>query len=58
MLTEAHGQPLPHIEAGCQVVQAGEVFLASTAPRSLDSRYFGMVLVQDLTAQASPVLTG
>jgi len=53
---EAHGRPLPHIE-GCQTIQTGEVFLASPAPRSLDSRYFGVVPMADLTAQAVPLVT-
>jgi type IV secretory pathway protease TraF len=34
------GQVLPQL-SGCQTLQPGEVFLASTAPRSLDGRYFG-----------------
>jgi len=33
------------------------VFLASHAPASLDSRYFGPVAVSSLTAHAFPVLT-
>jgi conjugative transfer signal peptidase TraF len=53
---EAQGRPLPHIR-GCTRVQDGEVFLASPAPRSLDSRYFSSVPVAALTAQATPLLT-
>jgi conjugative transfer signal peptidase TraF len=53
--TEAGGYPLPHI-TGCLTVGAGEVFVASKGYRSLDSRYFGSVRVQDLTAWATPVL--
>ncbi len=53
---EAHGQPLPHLD-GCVPVGEGEVFLASPAPNSLDSRYFSTVRIDDLTAQAFPVLT-
>jgi type IV secretory pathway protease TraF len=57
IFSEVQGQALPHIDEGCQVVQEGEVFLASQAPRSLDSRYIGPVRIPALTAQASPVLT-
>jgi type IV secretory pathway protease TraF len=52
-----NAQPLPHIAEGCQVVPDGAVFLASAMAQSLDSRYFGLVLVQDITAQAMPLLT-
>jgi type IV secretory pathway protease TraF len=52
--TEAGGKPLPHLD-GCQVVPEGAVFLASPAPRSLDSRYFGMTPVATLTAVAAPL---
>ncbi len=51
---EAHGKILPHLD-GCQTLQAGEVFLASTAPRSLDGRYFGITPTSTLTAQAVPL---
>ena len=53
---EAHGHPLPHL-VGCQSVPEEQVFLATTAPRSLDGRYFGMTPVTTITAQAVPVLT-
>lgn len=56
VLTASHGHPVPHVE-GCLVVQAGEVFLASSKPRSLDSRYYGPIPVAALTAQATPLLT-
>jgi type IV secretory pathway protease TraF len=56
ILREAHGQPLPHI-TGCLVVQPSEVFLASAVPKSLDSRYYGPVTVQALTAHALPLWT-
>ena len=48
---------LPHLDAGCQPVPAGMVFLASHAPHSFDGRYMGMTPVVTLTAQATPVLT-
>ena len=54
---DAEGQPLPRLREGCVVVQSGTVFLASAAPQSLDSRYFGSVPVTVLTAQALPLLT-
>ena len=43
---EHKGQPLP-VFWGCHVVGAGEVFVASHAPKSLDGRYFGMTRVVD-----------
>ena len=54
--TEADGKPLPHLD-GCQVVPQGAVFLASTQPKSLDGRYFGMTPTSTLTAQAVPLWT-
>jgi len=54
--TEADGKPLPHLD-GCQVVPEGAVFLASTQPKSLDGRYFGMTPTSTLTAQAVPLWT-
>ena len=53
----AHGQPLSQIAEGCLVVQEGDVFLASPAPKSLDGRYMGPVRVSTLTARAVPFLT-
>ena len=44
-------RPLPHLDAGCQPVPEGMVFLASQAPKSLDGRYLGMTPVATLTAQ-------
>ena len=54
---ETHGTPLPHLDAGCQTVPEGMVFLASQAPKSLDGRYLGMTPVASLAAVATPVLT-
>jgi conjugative transfer signal peptidase TraF len=51
------GTPLPHLPEGCQRVPAGMVFLASHIRNSIDSRYFGAVAVQTLTAQAVPLWT-
>jgi conjugative transfer signal peptidase TraF len=53
---EADGKPLPHLE-GCQMVPEAQVFLASTAPRSLDGRYFGLTRIAELTARALPLWT-
>jgi len=53
----AQGMLLPRLYAGCFFMQPGEVFLASAAPRSNDSRYFGPIPVAALTAQATPLLT-
>jgi type IV secretory pathway protease TraF len=53
---EARGMPLPRIQ-GCLRVQAGEVFLASPAPGSLDGRSFGPTPVAALTARAVPLVT-
>ncbi len=57
VLREAHGQPLPHIDAGCQVIPESTVFLASPVVRSLDSRYYGAVGMTDITAVAFPIVT-
>jgi type IV secretory pathway protease TraF len=54
--TEADGKPLPHLD-GCQVVPQGAVFLASTQPKSLDGRYFGVTPIADLTARAVALWT-
>jgi type IV secretory pathway protease TraF len=43
-------------EGRCAVVPPGHVFLASPAPQSLDSRYFGPVAVDAITATATPLL--
>ena len=56
VLTAAHGMALPQWW-GCTVVRAGEVVVASQAPRSNDSRYFGPVPIRDITAVAVPVWT-
>jgi type IV secretory pathway protease TraF len=53
---EAQGKPLPHLD-GCAVVPEGTVFLASTQPKSLDGRYFGMTPIATLTARAVPLWT-
>ena len=53
---EAHGKVLPH-QGGCEVVPEGSVFLASTQPKSLDGRYFGMTPISTLTARAVPLWT-
>lgn len=55
--TEAHGRPVPTIPPGCQTIPEGHLFLASHAPRSLDSRYFSFVALSSITAGATPVWT-
>jgi type IV secretory pathway protease TraF len=44
-------------EDRCAMVPPGHVFLASTAPQSLDSRYFGPIAISDVSALATPLLT-
>jgi type IV secretory pathway protease TraF len=46
--TAWRGRSLPVIW-GCHVVQAGEVFVASKVPGSLDGRYLGMTRISDTT---------
>jgi len=53
---EAAHKPLPKLR-GCLLVKPGDVFLASSAPRSLDGRYWGTTPMTGLTAKAIPVLT-
>ena len=54
--TEAAGRALPHLE-GCQVVPEAQVLLASTVPKSLDGRYFGLTRIAEVTARAVPLWT-
>lgn len=56
VLTEAHGKALPRLR-GCFAVHDGEVLLATQTVRTLDGRYFGVVPVSALTAQALPLWT-
>jgi len=56
VLREARGMPLPW-HPGCHRVADGRVFVASAMPNSLDSRYFGDILVTSLVAIASPLWT-
>jgi type IV secretory pathway protease TraF len=56
ILAAARGKALPQLR-GCVELRPGQVFLASQTPRTLDGRYFGVVAVQDLTAQAMPLWT-
>jgi type IV secretory pathway protease TraF len=58
VLHEAYGLPLPHpLPDGCATLGAGEVFVATVTHRSLDSRYFGPVPMQTLSARAIPIYT-
>jgi len=53
------GNPLPSAIAvdTCLVVPPGYVFLATDAPQSLDSRYYGPVAIRQISAIATPLLT-
>jgi type IV secretory pathway protease TraF len=53
------GVALPSAVAAdtCVVVPPGHVFLATTVPHSLDSRYYGTVPMAQITATATPFLT-
>lgn len=54
-----NGTALPSAVAddSCVTVPPGYVFLASPAPQSKDSRYFGAVPITQLSAIATPLLT-
>jgi len=53
------GEPLPSAvgEDRCALVPPGHVFLATMAPDSLDSRYFGPIALAQISATATPFLT-
>ena len=53
------GDPLPSAIAAntCAIVPPGDVFLATAAPYSLDSRYYGPVSVAQISAIAAPFWT-
>jgi type IV secretory pathway protease TraF len=53
------GQLLPQMATGdgCTLVPDGSVFLASPVDGSLDSRYFGLVPIADLSAVATLLWT-
>jgi type IV secretory pathway protease TraF len=53
------GDPLPSAIAAdtCTMVPPGHVFLATAAPYSLDSRYYGPVAVARIAAIATPFWT-
>jgi type IV secretory pathway protease TraF len=53
----AHGMSVPHLDAGCQIVPPGAVFLGSQEPKSLDSRYFASVPLAAVVAVATPLWT-
>jgi type IV secretory pathway protease TraF len=53
------GEPLPSAIATdtCATVPPGHVFLATTAPSSLDSRYYGPIAMAQIAATATPLWT-
>jgi len=53
------GEPLPSAVAPdtCVMVPPDHVFLATNAPYSLDSRYYGAVAIDQMTATATPLWT-
>jgi type IV secretory pathway protease TraF len=53
------GEPLPSPVAPdrCARVPPGHVFLASSAPYSLDSRYYGPIAMEQIAATATPLWT-
>jgi len=53
------GEPLPSAIAAdtCATVPPGHVFLATTAPSSLDSRYYGPIATEKIAATATPLWT-
>src|SRR5215475_4021659 len=53
------GEPLPSAVAPdcCAMVPLGHVFLASSAPYSLDSRYYGPMAMAQIAATATPLWT-
>jgi type IV secretory pathway protease TraF len=54
VLREAAGLPLPFWQ-GCVSVLPGYLGVASAVPGSIDSRYFGLLPISALTAQALPL---
>src|SRR5215475_2630336 len=53
------GEPLPSavVPDRCAIVPLGHVFLASSAPYSLDSRYYGPMAMAQIAATATPLWT-
>ena len=54
-LVDTQGRDLPSW-AGCRTLSAGEVFLLSPHPSSLDGRYFGPVPEADILGVAVPLI--
>jgi conjugative transfer signal peptidase TraF len=57
-LTRDHARrPLP-VWQGCRLLRPGEIFLLNpAAPDSFDGRYFGVLLLDTITARAEPLWT-
>jgi conjugative transfer signal peptidase TraF len=54
--TDAAGRAMPHWH-GCRALKSGELFVASSAPDSFDSRYFGPVTSSNALGAASSIWT-
>ncbi|WP_306253505.1 S26 family signal peptidase [Parvularcula sp. IMCC14364] len=52
---DSTGRNLP-VWSGCSVLEAGELFLLTPHPASLDGRYFGPIKQQDLDGVAIPLM--
>jgi conjugative transfer signal peptidase TraF len=55
---DREGRPLPRVAGGERRVAAGEVWVISAHPRSLDSRYFGPIGAGQVIGRLVPLLTG
>ena len=54
LLHDRNGGILPAWD-GCRALEAGEVFLLSSHPSSLDGRYFGPVIEAEILGVAAPL---
>ena len=53
---DSTGRILP-VWSGCSMLEAGELFLLTPHPASLDGRYFGPIKQTDLDGVAIPLMT-
>jgi conjugative transfer signal peptidase TraF len=56
LMADSAGRPLPHYE-GCGPVPQGYLYVASSHPRSFDSRTFGPILASDVQGTVSALWT-